>query len=233
MRTTWPSTTSPCLKLLMSESCSASSSSIVVGSGPSGRAARGLVLVARGRRVRGLVVGQRIGRRRRRVGRGDGRVGLRVLPPRRLCGGGIVLGRFCDGGLGDGASAPFADAAAAISSASGSAALVSAVLVAGSSATATAATVSLGRLVGDGGVCLPAPAWSRPAALQSIVWSLLVVDLRPRITNGLSDAQAVSEAVGWSVVMTLAVRSLRASTGPYVARAVRAPWGRESLAQAL
>ena len=34
IRTTVPSTTSPCLKLLMSESCSASSSSIVVGSGP-------------------------------------------------------------------------------------------------------------------------------------------------------------------------------------------------------
>ena len=34
MRTTVPSTTSPCLKLLMSASCSASSSSIVVGSGP-------------------------------------------------------------------------------------------------------------------------------------------------------------------------------------------------------
>ena len=38
MRTTVPSTTSPCLKLLMSESCSASSSSIVVGSGPARRA---------------------------------------------------------------------------------------------------------------------------------------------------------------------------------------------------
>ena len=37
MRTIVPSTTSPCLKLLMSESCSASSSSIVVGSGPVGR----------------------------------------------------------------------------------------------------------------------------------------------------------------------------------------------------
>ena len=37
----------------------------------------------------------------------------------------------------------------------------------------------------------PAPARSRPAALRSRVWSLLVVDLRPRITNGLSDAQAV------------------------------------------
>ena len=41
MRTTLPSTTSPCLKLLMSESCSASSSSIVVGSGPSSRARAG------------------------------------------------------------------------------------------------------------------------------------------------------------------------------------------------
>ena len=40
MRTTVPSTTSPCLKLLMSESCSASSSSIVVGSGPVGVAGR-------------------------------------------------------------------------------------------------------------------------------------------------------------------------------------------------
>ena len=36
MRTTEPSTTSPCLKLLISESCSARSSAIVVGSGPVG-----------------------------------------------------------------------------------------------------------------------------------------------------------------------------------------------------
>ena len=36
-----PSTTSPCLKLLMSESCSARSSSIVVGSGPRSRAGAG------------------------------------------------------------------------------------------------------------------------------------------------------------------------------------------------
>ena len=61
MRTMVPSTTSPCLKLLMSESCSASSSSIVVGSGPVGRAgtAGQLVLgldVGRGRRVGRLVV---------------------------------------------------------------------------------------------------------------------------------------------------------------------------------
>ena len=40
IRTTLPSTTSPCLKLLMSESCSARSSSIVVGSGPSSRPGR-------------------------------------------------------------------------------------------------------------------------------------------------------------------------------------------------
>ena len=39
IRTTVPSTTSPCLKLLMSESCSARSSSIVVGSGPRSRGA--------------------------------------------------------------------------------------------------------------------------------------------------------------------------------------------------
>ena len=38
MRTTVPSTTSPCLKLRMSASCSASSSAIVDGSGPTGRA---------------------------------------------------------------------------------------------------------------------------------------------------------------------------------------------------
>ena len=55
MRTTLPSTTSPCLKLLMSESCSASSSSIVVGSGPSSRARAGagsswLLVLAGGRR---------------------------------------------------------------------------------------------------------------------------------------------------------------------------------------
>ena len=41
MRTTVPSTTSPCLKLLMSASCSARSSSIVVGSGPRSAARAG------------------------------------------------------------------------------------------------------------------------------------------------------------------------------------------------
>jgi hypothetical protein len=39
-------------------------------------------------------------------------------------------------------------------------------------------------------------ARSRPAALRSMWWSLLVVDLHPRITNGLSDAQAVNEGRG-------------------------------------
>ena len=86
MRTTWPSTTSPCLKLLMSESCSASSSSIVVGSGPSSRAGRGLLflVVAGGRRVGGLVGAQasRLGlavasEASTGGGRGDGRRRLR------------------------------------------------------------------------------------------------------------------------------------------------------------
>ena len=43
MRTTVPSTTSPCLKLRMSPVCSLSSSSIVVGSGPVTSAGRGLL----------------------------------------------------------------------------------------------------------------------------------------------------------------------------------------------
>ena len=64
IRTTVPSTTSPCLKLLMSESCSASSSSIVVGSGPSSRGGAG-----------GSGVGQLQNRPRRRVLRSVSRPG--------------------------------------------------------------------------------------------------------------------------------------------------------------
>ena len=76
MRTTLPSTTSPCLKLLMSESCSASSSSIVVGSGPSSRGAREPLPPARRRRpghrrCRGVV------RRAHRAGGIGGRSGGR------------------------------------------------------------------------------------------------------------------------------------------------------------
>ena len=69
IRTTVPSTTSPCLKLLMSESCSASSSSIVVGSGPRSRGAgpgRPRPRPRRRRRVGGVVGAQRRRRRHRR-----------------------------------------------------------------------------------------------------------------------------------------------------------------------
>ena len=85
IRTTVPSTTSPCLKLLMSESCSARSSSIVVGSGPvRTRLGAGdglLVLDVRGGRRVGRVVGD--GRRFRLL---DCRCGL-------LAGGRIPLPR--------------------------------------------------------------------------------------------------------------------------------------------
>ena len=59
----------------------------------------------------------------------------------------------------------------------------------------------------------PAPAWSRPAGCRSTFWSLLVMDSRPRITNGLSDAQAVSETI--EVVRGDRLRGplLRASNG--------------------
>ena len=50
-------------------------------------------------------------------------------------------------------------------------------------------------------------ARSRPAALRSMVLSLLVMDLPPRITNGPSDAQAVRRRSGGSVVICSAVRS--------------------------
>ena len=90
MRTTWPSTTSPCLKLLMSESCSASSSSMVVGSGPSSRAGAGLrlLVVARGRRVRRVVGGQRALGAVGAGGLGGGRVGGSGPRRRALVGGG-------------------------------------------------------------------------------------------------------------------------------------------------
>ena len=65
IRTTVPSTTSPCLKLLMSESCSARSSSIVVGSGPRSRAGAGSAPLPRlGGRGVGDLVGELSGRRR-------------------------------------------------------------------------------------------------------------------------------------------------------------------------
>ena len=121
IRTTVPSTTSPCLKLLMSESCSASSSSIVVGSGPRSRGAgassassslgsrrvRGVVRAQRRLGVRGgagsrLALGlrDRAGRRRVRVaGRVARRVGNRVG---RVRHGGLLGRGRC--GLGNGAS---------------------------------------------------------------------------------------------------------------------------------
>ena len=107
IRTTVPSTTSPCLKLLMSESCSASSSSIVVGSGPRSRTGRGSGSSSSARRAASAHVVSlgRVGGRawplpsrsrsaRRRVGaarrRGRGVVSAaaparsRRRPPRRL-----------------------------------------------------------------------------------------------------------------------------------------------------
>ena len=69
IRTTVPSTTSPCLKLLMSESCSVRSSSIVVGSGPSSFTGLLLLVLAGGGRVGHVLIAQRVG------GGSDGCVG--------------------------------------------------------------------------------------------------------------------------------------------------------------
>ena len=58
-----------------------------------------------------------------------------------------------------------------------------------------------------------------------------MVDLRPRITNGLSDAQAVSETFGvWSVVIDSAVRSFVRRMTCLSLFSCPASWGRESLA---
>ena len=96
IRTTVPSTTSPCLKLLMSVSCSASSSSIVVGSGPSSRDGLGLLLLGGGRGVRRLVVAERaVSARRRSAPRARAR--LRRGLGRAALGGGR-LGRGACGG---------------------------------------------------------------------------------------------------------------------------------------
>src|SRR5258706_509351 len=97
IRTTVPSTTSPCLKLLISVSCSARSSSIVVGSGPVGRGRAGAGVAAAeaagasgAASAAGAAVGGHTGGGAlavRAVGRGD------CLDRCRL------LGVFCPGGL--------------------------------------------------------------------------------------------------------------------------------------
>ena len=71
----------------------------------------------------------------------------------------------------------------------------SSVLVAGSSATATAATClgawsAAGRSASGSGAVPPC------CSSVKVIWSLLVVDSRPRITTASSDAQAVSERSG-------------------------------------
>ena len=207
MRTTWPSTTSPCLKLLMSESCSASSSSIVVGSGPSGRAGAGssssslaagasavsssVSVSSAGRRPPSLPDGPARSSSAAGAAGSGSRVGAAAARRRRASRLGIGLWLR-----------PLPARSAARSS----------VLVAGSSATATAATLSsdawsAAEAMASGSGVVP-PCWFR-----SRVWSLLVVDLRPRITNGLSDAQAVSETI--EVVRGDRLRGplLRASNG--------------------
>ena len=228
MRTTLPSTTSPCLKLLMSESCSASSSSIVVGSGPSSRGGRGrLGLVVGGRGVGGVVgvsrpsassvaavaaaaaaaasatvaaasasAGDLEPRRRgprrpepRQPGRSPPRVGGR----RRSSATGVAT----------------ADASAAgprpvrlrrrqpgsAVAASGGGGLGSRRLV-GARRRARRRRRPPRRLCSDawsaGGVRLRLRRGPALLLFGQLVWSLLVVDLLPRITNGPSDAQAVS-----------------------------------------
>ena len=82
-----------------------------------------------------------------------------------------------------------------------------------------------GRLVGDGGDGLRLRRGPALLLFGQGVWSLLVVDSRPRITNGLSDAQAVSETI--EVVRGDRLRGplLRASNGLYVALQLSCPLG--------
>ncbi len=187
--------------------------------------------VGRGRRRGGLDGARRRGpRRRSRLGVGGSATAARrrrrrprrgSAARRRPAAAAAAAARL--GGSSAAASAAAASAAArrprlgvGASRASVLGGRRSSVLVAGSSATATAATVS-----SDAWSARrrwpPAPARSRPAALRSRVWSLLVVDLRPRITNGPSDAQAVSETI--EVVRGDRLRGplLRASNGLAVA----------------
>ncbi len=231
MRTTWPSTTSPCLKLLMSESCSARSSSIVVGSGPRSRAG--------------------VGSSSSSLAAGASAVSsaLSASPAGSEPAGGWPL-VDASMGVADDSSTVAADASAAASAtgaasssavaAGASTAVLSAsvvvpassVLVAGSSATATAATVS-------------SDAWSAAEALASGsgVGPPCCSSVKGLVTPGGGFApenherpeRCSSRVRNVQVVRGDRLRGplLRASNG-LVCRscAVRAPWGRESLAHA-
>ena len=90
----------------------------------------------------------------------------------------------------------------------------------------------LGRLVGVGGDRLRLPARSRPAALRSSVWSLLVdrfaprIDERPERRSGRGPKRSE-----WSVVIGPAVRSFVVEWPGRRSSAVLPLEGRESLAQ--
>ena len=138
MRTTVPSTTSPCLKLLMSESCSASSSSIVVGSGPvarrgAGRLGLGSSSAAASARRRVVGLGRRrdsaasaaagcvgvagvVGRRRRRRRRRPRPRRPSRRRPRRSARGGLGAARRLGSGRLRGRGRPRRSAAAAAAS---------------------------------------------------------------------------------------------------------------------
>ena len=198
MRTTWPSTTSPCLKLLMSESCSASSSSIVVGSGPSVAPAPAPPR-RRSRRARRRSRRRSACRRRPGPAVAAGRVRLAVVgrrrrvPPSavRAAGSaasvavalGVGWGVACGSGSGCGASSACVGGCEVVGAGGG---------LVGDGDRRDAV---FGRLVGDGGDGLRLRRGPALLLFGQGVWSLLVVDLRPRITNGLSDAQAVSETI--------------------------------------
>ena len=240
IRTTVPSTTSPCLKLLMSESCSASSSSIVVGSGPvrvggaapgaSSSAAAAASARAR-RRVRGLV-----DRWRRRLGPSSAPIGLprpprrrgvpRARPRRASASPAASARRLVDGDCGVCVGRRLPSSGARLG-ASGSGVSVAA----GSSATAIAATVS-----SDAGASLEAMASGgrRGPAL------LIFGQGDPVSCRGFgpwnherrrAHARAVLDERGWIVVTLAGGPLLRWSIGLDDALQLSVPEGRESLAR--
>ena len=199
MRTTVPSTTSPCLKLLMSESCSASSSSIVVGSGPSSRGGAGSSSLAAGASAVSASVTSTACHHRLR-----GRLGRRrVVGLRGSHRGSVSAVRRGPGALrGPSATAFFqrfrsARGRRAPRGRPGS----------WRARRRPGSRRRLGRRVGGGGDRLRlqrGPAlllFGQRGGLSS--WS----KAPEKITNGLSEAQAVSGPIKWSVVIDSAVRS--------------------------
>ena len=172
IRTTVPSTTSPCLKLRMSASCSASSSSIVVGSGPAHGATGRLELAASS--ALGASASSAAASARPRRGLGDG------LGPRR------------DGATRLGAAGRGLGAAGASGSVG--------VGLGGGGLGGLVGDGGRDGLCGRWSRARPAPrrspARSRPAALSVKVICLLSWSPDRESTNGPSDARAVDARDG-------------------------------------